>query len=209
MKIYENMFVLRNTDAADVYQVHQRLDYHIQETRGVKLAYSWFHQTHPQRPDATIILMRSGIPLEMAGEKSLEVHLTEGMRLKFKTVANRKVVDRSESTPERRITRYLPCSKDLMLRLFPGLMERAGFSDVEVVHVGQESRHINVRTKGRRPFSLLGHHLEVVATVADVAAAEQAIAQGVGSNRIFGFGMLRELAFDVPSKSEVASHVCA
>lgn len=191
MRLYENLLVLRNTDASDIYRIHQRLDFHVQETCGTKLPYSWHHIQHPERPEATVVFIRSQTPLRMAGEKVRDVELEAGGLIEFNVLMNRKNVDRNGSTREKRVVRYLPCSQERMMEIAPVVLERCGLADTSVEHRGELSYPVRVDSKGRRPFALVGHNLHVVARISDVAA-------GIGSNRIFGFGMVRDLDLTVP-----------
>lgn len=82
MIYYDNAFRLRIRHTS-VYQIHQHLDFFMQERKGEKLPYSF--KIFPGTGDDSLLLVRTATALELPGEKKRELILSEGHEIKFIT----------------------------------------------------------------------------------------------------------------------------
>ncbi len=70
MIYYDNAFRLRIRHTS-VYQIHQHLDFFMQERKGEKLPYSF--KIFPGTGDDSLLLVRTATALELPGEKKKQV----------------------------------------------------------------------------------------------------------------------------------------
>lgn len=188
MKYYESALRLRIA-SSNLYEIHQHLDYFIQEQSHAKLPYSFLVQRGSGNDSR--ILLRTAQPIGVPGEKHRSVTFFEGQKF---TINGSMAVIRRETVNGRK--REIIPPPDQLNEFVQYRLERSGFSPH---HVGVHKTERHVIKKPERN-NLKGHKIVIPASdytaigkVICVEEFEQAFVFGVGRKRVFGFGLITTL----------------
>ncbi|MFQ2915962.1 hypothetical protein ACK300_12535 [Aeromonas caviae] len=187
MNYFESTLRLRNTDPANPYLVHQRLDFLLQERLGNKLPYGWRRRAHPSVPTDSLIYLRTATPLNLPGEQRHELALKPGDVV----MANVDLcVPVTVSSGDSNKKRHVPLTDENLPHVLARHCEKNGLHLQSHAASPQYREHYG--KKGQR-FFLCCNPLSLIAEVQDVALTEQAIVYGIGLKRVFGYGLLSDL----------------
>lgn len=181
MIYYENALRMR-IPYQNIYQIHQHLDFFIQEECRIKTPYSF--KIVPGRENDVAVLLRSVQPLKQAGERKQEIFLKADDIARFTTMLAviRHTMEGNKQTtlPPEQVEGYVR-----------RCLEHAGFSIQSLLVDESENVIVKSRKTKRDPSILIpASVIHVTAVITDVGEAEKALVYGIGKKRIFGFGFL-------------------
>jgi hypothetical protein len=185
MKYYENAIQLR-LKAAHRYKAHQQIDSFIQERLSIKMPYSWTITPYPGIEHYSFVRIRSLFPMQIPGETLKECHITAGQLLMFQCnfCSEIRYFD-GEKTKAKTGT-----IEEVELRLKKVALKN-GFEIISLTFVEQSLYEI--RKPNHPKFSLGEMVFSIMARVVDASLAEQALVNGLGTKRMFGFGFVSAL----------------
>lgn len=189
MKIYTNILKLR-LPADERYKAHQQIDTLIQERLSIKLPYSWRISPFPSADHYSLVQIKSGSPLGLAGEAFHEQSFVSGALVSFSCELNSEIRQPLKEGQKRPSGKH--GSTEEVLALLTKIAPKNGFEVVAVEPIDEALFKIK---KPNIPAFTLGHHqLAIVAKVIDPQLFEIAVTEGIGKKRMFGFGMIHNLA---------------
>lgn len=184
MKFFENSLRFRNINTRDCYRVHQLVDTFIQETCGVRTPYSFLAQEADNRRDI-VVLTRSIQCLGQPGEQERAIELQKGARLSFATkiCLNKRVRRADGSTAEQPRQAH-----EMEAGALPANLRNHGLIAESVQHLASVPSFLQKR--GLKRASMPSEIFATHCIVEDPDKAMEAVLNGIGKKRIFGFGML-------------------
>lgn len=189
MNFYQSIVGVRKP-FFDRYAVHQQVDYLCQEIARNRLPYSFYVQASHKGSFYSDVMVRSLCPLNMPGETRFDCSFSPGQRIVLSLelmVENRVVVDGKQTV--------VPATEKSAQDLTTSLFSKNGFKVHNIHQEGEMSLFkIDKPGKSNKLFYLPAINYLVDVEVEEVGLAERAWINGIGRKRIFGFGMLRELA---------------
>lgn len=185
MKIFESTRKLRYVSSPgerhfNCYGVHCQLEKLLVDDNDIKTPYTFMFNRNAADRSVTA-LVRTIQPVGLPGEVSSDLDFTEGQRVSFLvSLHTSKSVGDSKSVG-------ITNEREQILKLL-NISEKNGFDVEDASVVSDHSMYIK---KGFRDgFWLAGCTMSVDATVIDRAAFETAYAEGIGSKKSFGFGLI-------------------
>ncbi|EKR5521794.1 MULTISPECIES: type I-E CRISPR-associated protein Cas6/Cse3/CasE [Klebsiella] len=183
MIYYDNAFRLRIRHTS-VYQIHQHLDFFMQERKGEKLPYSF--KIFPGTGDDSLLLVRTATALELPGEKKRELILSEGHEIKF--ITSMAIFHKGTKSEGRGRRQFAP-SDEASYQLALTKLAKAGFKPGQIAVSGPKIVHIDKGNAGRG-FTLPVFTVQGTAIISNQQEAEVGIVYGVGPKRVFGCGFM-------------------
>jgi hypothetical protein len=189
MKIYTNILKLR-LPADERYKAHQQIDTLIQERLSIKLPYSWRINPFPGAEQYSLVQIKSGSPLGLPGEVAHEQSFTNGALVSFSCELNSEIRLPLKEGQKRPSGKH--GSLDEVLALLNKIAPKNGFEVIAAEPIDEALFKIK---KPKLPVFTLGHHqLSIVAKIIDHTLFEIAATEGIGKKRMFGFGLIHNLA---------------
>jgi hypothetical protein len=189
MEYFENTLKLRLSHT-EKYKAHQQIDTLIQERLAIKFPYSWRALPYPGAEHYSAVQIRSGVKLGLPGERTKSISINTGDILQFSCNFCSLVRPYVGEGDERRRVERHGSTEEVASKLI-NAGARAGIAILSTDLIGEQSFRI---AKPKNPTFVLGHkEFSVISRVTDVALAEQAIVDGLGKKRIFGFGFVSGL----------------
>ena len=180
--------------------VHSRLDIYLREqflglganresTSIPSLLPSYSFHLLPQSTERSVIMIRSTAPLNLPGEKLVNIHLSAGHELDISVL----LCSHSKTTERNKENVFKPdyINDHIIKRL-----AKAGFESVSELPrsmlIGPPKRYLMKRTNNAKgkTFSVYGYQLSGKVRVVDPHLAEAHFVNGIGTKRAYGFGLV-------------------
>lgn len=186
MKFFEMTLLMRNTPINQRYQQHQRLDTLIQEHCNHRFRYSFFMVAHPSQPSSSIAHVRTRTSLGLPNSQEKELNVELGQTVLFRTYMTYRAPGRA--------TRLSASPNEIEGRI-PFALRARGMDLVNATLIRHEREQITKDGKGgkKHTFGVNAYEFTIIANITDVGLFEQAVIEGIGCTRVFGFGMMRDL----------------
>lgn len=187
MKFFEVTLVMRNTLPNQLYQQHQRLDTLIQEGCDHRFRYSYLTIPHPSQPSSSIALIRTRTALGLPNTHAKELNVEEGQTVLFRTYMTYRAPGRAAR---------VSAAPDEIEGRIPFALRARGMELVTAKIIRHDKVTIEKGKKSRNQkhgFFVHAYEITIIAKVIDRGLFEQAVVEGVGCTRVFGFGMMRDI----------------
>lgn len=189
MNYFENALRLR-LSSQDTYSIHQQIDTLVQESIGSKLQYAYYTLSDPQSPDThCAVFVRSQFSIGFAGERKLGLEIKDGTTISFLAQVCAKRNRKLLSPTGRRVV-YTATPEDFKSLILPSRIEMIGLGLSNAVILDKVHK---IMKKGKAEFASGGYEVAVEAKVVDKHLFEKAFIEGFGKNRVWGFGLIRNL----------------
>lgn len=186
MKFFEMMLVMRNTPPNQIYQQHQRLDTLIQEGCDHRFRYSYLVMPHPSQPSSSVALVRTRSPLGLPNSHEKELNVEQGQTVMFRTYMTYRAPGRA--------TRVSAAPDEIEGRIPFALRARGmELATAKVIRHDKVTIEKGKKRDKKHSFFIHAYEITIIATVTDRALFEQAVIEGIGCTRVFGFGMMRDI----------------